>query len=125
VIGRPGTYIRVFFLLLMLPYGLALAALGYATCGEPARLGAALLVQAMPHMLGNLGCWISPVSSECLLVTVVTLLLALALSDDADGRVRFWRAPLYGSLVGFGMAVKLIFGPVALVPYSCSALSGK
>ena len=67
-------------------------------------------------MLGNLGCWISPVSSECLLVTVVTLLLALALSDDADRLRSVWRAPLYGSLVGFGMAVKLIFGPVALVP---------
>lgn len=115
LVERPKIYISGFFVLLMVLYALALAALGYAAWRRTGGLGAAVAIQALPQMIGNF-LWLRPVTAECLVATVVAFLLFLVLRPASDAARPVWQASMYGAVVGFGMAVKLTFGPVALVP---------
>src|SRR6185369_4553060 len=57
-----------------------------------------------------------PVTTECLLTSVAAVLLLL-LVPELHARPRpHWRPVAYGAVVGFGVAVKLTFAPLALVP---------
>lgn len=114
LIARPGKYIVAFYFTLLTLYALAWLLLGYVAWRTTGDVGRAVALQALPVPL-LLGCLL-PVTVETLLVTAVAL-LCIALFGEVEPRKRSaWSAPVYGALVGFGMAVKLTFAPLALIP---------
>jgi hypothetical protein len=115
LLTRPGMYAVAFFRTLAAVHAVALAALGYVTWRRSGRTGVAVAVQGLPQILGN-GSRLVPITSECLLPSAVAVLLivlagAVRGAPRSAGRVR-----LYGAAVGLGIAVKITFVPLALLP---------
>lgn len=122
VIQRPGMYVTAFYLVLMMPYVVALMALGIVAWRYTGKLGDAVAIQATPFLLGFVAApsvgrdRLVPLSSECLVVTVVAVLISLVLRWSGDGRHSIWRPAMYGAVVGFGLVTKLTTAPLALIP---------
>jgi hypothetical protein len=115
VIRRPGVFIEMYFLSLVVLYALALGGLGYSALITLGGLDAATVVQALPILFGDYS-RVVPVTTECLLLSVVAALCILLLRQLRHEGPSRWRAPLYGALIGFGIAVKLTFAPLLLIP---------
>jgi hypothetical protein len=115
LIDDPAVYVVTFFRFLVLLYVVALTVLGYVVWRQTGRVEMAVISQGLPHLLGNCSRLV-PITSECLLVSVVALLLLLVVQEVGDGLRSPLRAPLYGGVVGLGIAVKLTFAPLAFVP---------
>jgi hypothetical protein len=115
VVERPAAYVTAYYLVLMVLYACALTALGVVAWRQTGRVGAAVAIQAVPHLIGN-DARLEAVNCECVLVSVVAVLLALLLRER-DAEPRFASRPVVlGAVIGFGMAVKITFAPLALIP---------
>lgn len=117
VFRRPETYLSAIHLALLSALVAVLVAAGISVASETRTIRAGLCVQVAPLLSPTaLGCLIRG-SPEILLLAVDALLAACLVRGSGPGGDRRGGTPwLLGAICGLGMATKLTFAPILVVP---------
>jgi hypothetical protein len=125
VLREPELFLAFWRAALRALYLLALAAGGALVLRVTRSLACALLFQATPLFSMPIVLALSPVAAEPALLVLGTALSALTLAAvvEPDRFAGARAAAALGALAGLGVATKVVFAPVALVPLA--ALDGR
>ena len=118
VLLHPELYLQVISHMQVAFYGLAILFVGWMILRHTGRLTYAICMQATPLMVCSIFYYIKRASPEPIMLIVGTVLVAAVflylMSDDPVLRRRWiW---LQIAMVGLGMATKVTFAPLAILP---------
>lgn len=120
VISRPEYYLSRISFTFIIMTGAALYILGIAAYRKFNNIYAALLIQLTPLFPPTVYDHFADVSSESLFIVAIILFLAAVIyytnSDDSDSKSRLKSSLILGLTCGFGLAGKIIFLPLVLIP---------
>lgn len=120
VISRPEYYLSRINFLFIIMTGTAIYILGIAAYWKFGNIYAAVLIQLTPLFPPTVYDHFADVSSESLFIVAIVLFLAAVIyytnNDESDSKSRFKSSLILGLSCGFGLAGKIIFLPLVLIP---------
>ncbi len=120
VLSRPEYYLGSINFVFILMTGLSLFILGLASFKKLKNIYCAVLLQFTPFYPSTVYNHYSDVSSESLFIFAILLFIAVMIcmsgSKDISGKTALWYAIAFGIICGFGLACKIIFFPLMIIP---------
>ncbi|MEP7146582.1 MAG: hypothetical protein ABI792_06195, partial [bacterium] len=120
VFSHPEFYLSKINFFLVVLNSIALFVLGFVSLNKLNDIRPALVLQLMPFFSISVYTWIINVSPEPLLVFAVILLFTIVISHTSDKLLKTKKiisyVILYGLICGFGLATKISFFPLLIIP---------
>jgi hypothetical protein len=120
VISRPEYYLSRINFTFIIVTGAALYILGIAAYRKFNNIYAALILQLTPFFPPTVYDHFADVSSESLFIVAIILFLAAVISytdfKETDSKSRIKNSLILGLVCGFGLAGKIIFLPLVIIP---------
>lgn len=121
VISRPEYYLSRISIFFMLITGAALYNLGLSAYRKFGSIKTAMIIQLTPLFPPTVYDHLADVSSESLFIPAIILLLAAIIRytnlSGSDPKIQFRSSFILGMCCGFGLAGKIIFLPLIIIPF--------
>ena len=121
VLSRPEFYLSRINFTFILMTGAVLFVLGVAAYKKLNNIYAAFLLQLTPLYPPTVYDHFADVSSESLFIVAIILFIAVIMSfissTDDNAKINFKYAVIFGIVCGFGLASKIIFIPLLIIPF--------